>query len=159
MPIPANDLERLQARRAEASRAYDQLAAQYQAQREELTVLRGRLAALGLDRGPDERAALYDRQRILVDTTSALMIKVNEARRQLADLDEAIDKLASRIRQIDTTIAARQVELSPEGRYTREVEAARARLEQAERARRQVELEVEELRKTRRALAPDAFKP
>lgn len=157
IPPSATEIERLQVHRADTNRLLEQTAAVYQAKTEELKELRTRLSVMPPGEDPNERAALYDRQRHLADLVSATMLKVNALRRQVADFDEAISKAQGRVRAIDRALAARRVELGPEGYYTQLVASARARLEQAETARRKMEQEVEDLLKSRRALAPDSF--
>lgn len=160
MPFPpSNELERLLARRDELSAAATQADGFYQAKAAEMREVRAQLAAVNLDVDVNLRAALYDRQRILADTVSAAMIKANALRRQLAELDDAIDKVKAKVRSLDRSLASKRVELGPDGYYTALVEEARARLEQAQNARRKAEAEVEALLKDRRQLAPDDFDP
>jgi hypothetical protein len=158
MAFPSsNELKRLQTRRDELAAAMAQAVVFYQAKAAEMREVRAQLAAVDLDVDMSLRASLYDRQRVLADTVSAAMIKANALRRQLADLDDAIDAVKAKVRSLDRLLAARRVELGPDGYYTMLVDEARARLEQAQSARRKAEAEVEALLKDRRQLAPDDF--
>ena len=156
---PDNEIERLQFKRAELAKALEQATEFYQAKHAEMREVRARLAVVDLDEDANLRATLYDRQRAMADTVSAAMIKANALRRELANLDDEIEQVKARVRALDRVLAAKHVELGPDGFFTMQVEEARVRLAQAEAVRQKAEAEVEALRRDRRKLAPDEFAP